>query len=208
MYYRPPRRRTTPPISAGARGAGGRPVDRHPQSAAHRGSSRPVSAARVETIENAAIPVTTRSRPQTLAAADRPDVRGYRLRTPEPGTLPPRPWPEQAGRTWKSASSAIPRPVLLRHLAVQVSAEGHRTHRELGGVFSGSSAFFLCLEPPAARQLPAKLYEYLRCGTADLRHRAPRGRRGPLDPGPRVGGFRGLRDAGRWTPALCAFLDS
>jgi len=45
-----------------------------------------------------------------------------------------------------------------------VSVEGHRTHRELGAVFSKSSAFFLCLEPPAARQLPAKLYEYLRAG--------------------------------------------
>ena len=45
-----------------------------------------------------------------------------------------------------------------------VSFEGHRTHRELGEIFSKSSAFFLCLEPPAARQLPAKLYEYLRAG--------------------------------------------
>lgn len=45
-----------------------------------------------------------------------------------------------------------------------VSVEGHRTHRELGALFSASSAFFLCLEPPAARQLPAKLYEYLRAG--------------------------------------------
>jgi glycosyltransferase involved in cell wall biosynthesis len=45
-----------------------------------------------------------------------------------------------------------------------VSVEGHRTHRDLGDLFSKSSAFFLCLEPPAARQLPAKLYEYLRAG--------------------------------------------
>lgn len=45
-----------------------------------------------------------------------------------------------------------------------VSVEGHRTHKELGAVFSASSAFFLCLETPAARQLPAKLYEYLRAG--------------------------------------------
>src|SRR6185503_9705848 len=45
-----------------------------------------------------------------------------------------------------------------------VTVEGHRTHRELGRLFSASSAFFLCLEPPAARQLPAKLYEYLRSG--------------------------------------------
>src|SRR5262245_16090565 len=45
-----------------------------------------------------------------------------------------------------------------------VMVEGHRSHRELGAVFSASSAFFLCLEPPAARQLPAKLYEYLRAG--------------------------------------------
>ncbi|MBV8881467.1 MAG: glycosyltransferase, partial [Planctomycetaceae bacterium] len=33
----------------------------------------------------------------------------------------------------------------------KLSVEGHRTHQELGGVFSESSAFFLCLEPPAAR---------------------------------------------------------
>ena len=45
-----------------------------------------------------------------------------------------------------------------------VTVEGHRSHRELGELFSKSSAFFLCLEPPAARQLPAKLYEYLRAG--------------------------------------------
>jgi glycosyltransferase involved in cell wall biosynthesis len=45
-----------------------------------------------------------------------------------------------------------------------VSVEGHRSHRELGAIFSKSSAFFLCLEAPAARQLPAKLYEYLRAG--------------------------------------------
>jgi glycosyltransferase involved in cell wall biosynthesis len=46
----------------------------------------------------------------------------------------------------------------------KVTAEGHRTHRELGAVFSQASAFFLCLAPSAARQLPAKLYEYLRAG--------------------------------------------
>jgi glycosyltransferase involved in cell wall biosynthesis len=45
-----------------------------------------------------------------------------------------------------------------------VSVDGHRSHRELGQLFSNSSAFFLCLETPAARQLPAKLYEYLRAG--------------------------------------------
>jgi glycosyltransferase involved in cell wall biosynthesis len=45
-----------------------------------------------------------------------------------------------------------------------VTVEGHLPHRDLGSLFSRSSAFFLCLEPPAARQLPAKLYEYLRAG--------------------------------------------
>jgi glycosyltransferase involved in cell wall biosynthesis len=45
-----------------------------------------------------------------------------------------------------------------------VEARGHVVHRDLGAVFSETSAFFLCLEPPAARQLPAKLYEYLRAG--------------------------------------------
>ncbi len=45
-----------------------------------------------------------------------------------------------------------------------VSVRGHGPQRDLGRVFSEASAFFLCLEPPAARQLPAKLYEYLRAG--------------------------------------------
>ncbi len=45
-----------------------------------------------------------------------------------------------------------------------VEVRGHVPHRELGREFSRSSAFFLCLEPSAARQLPAKLYEYLRAG--------------------------------------------
>jgi hypothetical protein len=45
-----------------------------------------------------------------------------------------------------------------------VTVTGHVEHRDLGRVFSGSSAFFLCLDTPAARQLPAKLYEYLRAG--------------------------------------------
>lgn len=45
-----------------------------------------------------------------------------------------------------------------------VRVEGHVPHRELGSVLSESAAFFLCLEPPAARQLPAKMYEYLRAG--------------------------------------------
>jgi hypothetical protein len=45
-----------------------------------------------------------------------------------------------------------------------VSVAGHLPHRELGRVFSETSAFFLCLEASAARQLPAKLYEYLGAG--------------------------------------------
>jgi hypothetical protein len=45
-----------------------------------------------------------------------------------------------------------------------VTIQTHVTHSELGNVFGSSSAFFLCLNSPAARQLPAKLYEYLRTG--------------------------------------------
>jgi len=45
-----------------------------------------------------------------------------------------------------------------------VSVRGHLPHRELGRVFSEADAFFLCLEAPAGRQLPAKVYEYLGAG--------------------------------------------
>jgi glycosyltransferase involved in cell wall biosynthesis len=55
-----------------------------------------------------------------------------------------------------------------------VTVLGHLPHRELGRVFSESSAFFLCLEAPAARQLPAKLYEYLGAGRPTFAI-APRG---------------------------------
>jgi glycosyltransferase involved in cell wall biosynthesis len=88
-----------------------------------------------------------------------------------------------------------------------VESEGHRMHKDLGGIFSASSAFFLCLEPPAARQLPAKLYEYLRAGRPTF---AIVPRDGAAD--------RWLRETGAgmsvdsaapevWTPALRQFLD-
>jgi hypothetical protein len=55
-----------------------------------------------------------------------------------------------------------------------VTVLGHRPRAGLERVFSESSAFFLCLETPAARQLPAKLYEYLGAGRPTFAI-APRG---------------------------------
>jgi hypothetical protein len=89
-----------------------------------------------------------------------------------------------------------------------VKAGGHRSHRDLGQVFSGSSAFFLCLEPPAARQLPAKLYEYLRAGRPTF---AIVPRDGAADRWIRATGAGVSVDSatpGAWAPALRRFLDS
>lgn len=88
-----------------------------------------------------------------------------------------------------------------------VGVRRHVPHRELGRVFSDSSAFFLCLETPAARQLPAKLYEYLRAGRPTF---AIVPRDGAAD--------RWLRETGAgdsvpfeepdaWAPALREFID-
>jgi hypothetical protein len=89
-----------------------------------------------------------------------------------------------------------------------VSVEGHRTHRELGAVFSRSSAFFLCLEPPAARQLPAKLYEYLRAGRPTFGI-VPAG--GAADRWIAANGAGASVDSAApsaWAPALLSFLES
>jgi glycosyltransferase involved in cell wall biosynthesis len=88
-----------------------------------------------------------------------------------------------------------------------VSIQGHRSHRELGEIFSSSSAFFLCLEPPAARQLPAKLYEYLRAGRPIVGI-VPRG--GAAENWLQWTGAGISIDAASpatWVPALQAFLD-
>lgn len=90
----------------------------------------------------------------------------------------------------------------------KVRVEGHRSHRELGAVFSESSAFFLCLEPPAARQLPAKLYEYLRAGRPTF---AIVPRDGAADRWIRSTGSGTSVDSAApptWAPALRDFLDS
>lgn len=90
----------------------------------------------------------------------------------------------------------------------KVTVEGHRTHQELGGIFSQSSAFFLCLEPPAARQLPAKLYEYLRAGRPTF---AIVPRDGAADRWIREHGAGVSVDSAQpelWSPALSWFLES
>lgn len=89
----------------------------------------------------------------------------------------------------------------------KVTSEGHLSHRELGAVFSASSAFFLCLEPPAARQLPAKLYEYLRAGRPTF---AIVPKDGAADRWLRGTPAGVAVDSGTpdvWTPALKKFLD-
>ena len=89
-----------------------------------------------------------------------------------------------------------------------VTAQGHLPHRELGRVFSGTAAFFLCLEPPAARQLPAKLYEYLRAGRPTFAI-VPRG--GAVEQWlARTGAGVAVasEDPAGWTPALERFIDS
>lgn len=89
----------------------------------------------------------------------------------------------------------------------KVSAGGHEGHRNLGPVLSRSSAFFLCLEPAAARQLPAKLYEYLRAGRPTFGI-VPKD--GAADRWIREHGTGSTVDAaapGQWAPALSRFLD-
>lgn len=89
-----------------------------------------------------------------------------------------------------------------------VSIEGHRTHRELGAIFSKSDAFFLCLEPPAARQLPAKLYEYLRAGrpTFGIVPRDGAAARWLTRTG--AGASADAAAPASWAPALRSFVDS
>src|SRR5262249_5769715 len=91
---------------------------------------------------------------------------------------------------------------------IPVRNEGHLSHRDLGKVFSESSAFFLCLEPAAARQLPAKLYEYLRAGRPTFGI-VPKG--GAADRWIREHGSGVSVDSAApefWAPALKSFLDS
>ena len=87
-----------------------------------------------------------------------------------------------------------------------VRVERHLPHRELGGVLSASAACFLCLETPAARQLPAKLYEYLGAGRPVFGI-VPRG--GAADRwigGAGAGTAAAFEDRGAWVPALQAFV--
>src|SRR3989442_1237482 len=89
-----------------------------------------------------------------------------------------------------------------------VSVEGNRTHLELGVTFSKSSPFFLFLDPPAVRRLPAKLYEYLRAGRPTFAI-VPRG--GAADQWlARTGAGMSVDSAvpTLWSPALKAFLES
>jgi glycosyltransferase involved in cell wall biosynthesis len=88
-----------------------------------------------------------------------------------------------------------------------VSVRGHVAHRDLGPVFSESSAFFLCLESPASRQLPAKLYEYLRAGRP-IFALAPRG--GAVEAwlsATGAGVSVPVEDPGAWAAELRAFID-
>ncbi len=88
-----------------------------------------------------------------------------------------------------------------------VSVRGHAPQRDLGRTFSEASAFFLCLEPAAARQLPAKLYEYLRAGRPTF---AIAARGGAVDRWLAERGAGSCADAAApttWGPALRDFVD-
>src|SRR5579862_7023688 len=89
----------------------------------------------------------------------------------------------------------------------KVRVEGHRSHRDLGGVFSRSSAFFLCLEPSASRQLPAKLYEYLRAGRPIFGIVPKDGAADRWILGQGAGQTVDSGAPDQWTPALGRFLD-
>lgn len=89
-----------------------------------------------------------------------------------------------------------------------VSVRGHLPHADLGRIFSESAAFFLCLAPPAARQLPAKLYEYARAGRPVF---AIVPREGAADRWIRENGTGTSvpsEEPGRWAPALRSFIEA
>jgi glycosyltransferase involved in cell wall biosynthesis len=87
-----------------------------------------------------------------------------------------------------------------------VTVRGHVPHSDLGRVFSESSALFLCLEPPAARQLPAKLYEYLRSGRPTFAI-VPRGGAVQAWLGATGSGVSTpVEEPARWGPALREFI--
>jgi hypothetical protein len=88
-----------------------------------------------------------------------------------------------------------------------VRVEGHLSHDALGRVFAESSAFFLCLEGPAARQLPAKLYEYLHGGrpTFAIVPRDGAAERWLRRTG--AGSAVAFEDRSAWAPALRAFVE-
>jgi hypothetical protein len=88
-----------------------------------------------------------------------------------------------------------------------VRAEGHLAHRRLGEVFSAASAFFLCLETPAARQLPAKLYEYLRAGRPVFAIVPRDGAAARWIAANAAGTSVASEDPSSWAPALRAFVD-
>ena len=89
-----------------------------------------------------------------------------------------------------------------------VTVEGHRSHRELGSVLSKSSAFFLCLEPPAARQLPAKLYEYLRAGRPTFGVVPKGGAAADWLTRTGAGAWVDSATPAAWAPALRSFIES
>lgn len=88
-----------------------------------------------------------------------------------------------------------------------VSVRGHVPHHALGRVYAEADAFFLCLAAPAARQLPAKLYEYLQAGRPTFAL-VPRG--GAADRFVReraCGTSVDVEDPAAWGPSLRRFVD-
>ncbi|HYE99513.1 MAG TPA: glycosyltransferase [Planctomycetota bacterium] len=87
-----------------------------------------------------------------------------------------------------------------------VSVRGHLPHRELARVYSESDAFFLCLASPAARQLPAKLYEYLGAGRPTFALVPPGGAADRFLRERGSGTSVDVDDPSAWGPALRRFV--
>jgi glycosyltransferase involved in cell wall biosynthesis len=87
-----------------------------------------------------------------------------------------------------------------------VSVEGHVPHGELAGRLAAASAGFLCLEAGAARQLPAKLYEYLGAGRPVFGIVPRNGAADRWIREHRAGSTADVAEPSSWTPALSGFI--
>jgi glycosyltransferase involved in cell wall biosynthesis len=89
-----------------------------------------------------------------------------------------------------------------------VTVEGHVPHRDLAGRLARAGAGFLCLEGPAARQLPAKLYEYVGAGRPVFAIVPRDGSADRWIREHRAGTSVPVEEPAAWTPALRTFLEA